>query len=306
MTAGSNGVAAATTPNVCKMPGPPAPFVATPLPNIGKSGQAPKKFSKRVRIGGKAVAIRGASFGSQGDAASKATGGGLVSSNTHGPTKFVGLGSMDVKVEGKNVQLHGDPMVNNCGPSGSPPNAATAAGVVNGVVFKRGQGDSSCPHSNMTRSDPAHNQRKVRHIEQGRVREAMKKDRLLRRAVVLEGKGNLDLADEYFRRALAAEGIEEGYAWEQRVAKDTSAVEQSVEYECPDCGMQGEFDCVTPDGIVKEAKVTGAAVKFGQLEKHASAAAAIFPGMPVHAAIPRGAAKDVTSSVPRHLIQEHD
>ncbi|HYO53837.1 hypothetical protein [Archangium sp.] len=27
---------------------------------------------------------------------------------------------MDVKVEGKNVQLLGDPMLNNCGPSGSP------------------------------------------------------------------------------------------------------------------------------------------------------------------------------------------
>jgi hypothetical protein len=126
----SNGIAAATTPNVCKMPGPPAPFVPTPLPNIGRSGEKPKDYSKSVVIEGNKIAIRGATFGSMGDIASKGTGGGLISSNTHGPTKFVGPGSMDVKVEGKNVQLLSDPMLNNCGPSGSPPNSATLAGVL--------------------------------------------------------------------------------------------------------------------------------------------------------------------------------
>ncbi|MDC0719156.1 PAAR-like domain-containing protein [Nannocystis bainbridge] len=130
MTAGSSGVAAATVPNVCKMPGPPAPFVPTPLPNIGKSGDSPKGYSQQVRIAGKKVAIKGASFGSTGDMASKATGGGIVSNNTHGPTKFVGPGSMDVKIEGKNVQLLSDPMLNNCGPSGTPANAATLLGVI--------------------------------------------------------------------------------------------------------------------------------------------------------------------------------
>ena len=130
VTKGSSGVAAATTPNVCKMPGPPAPFVPAPLPNIGKSGDSPKGYSKSVTIEGNAVAIKGASFGSMGDIASKATGGGLISANTHGPTKFVGPGSMDVKIEGKNVQLLGDQMLNNCGPSGSPPNSATMAGEI--------------------------------------------------------------------------------------------------------------------------------------------------------------------------------
>jgi hypothetical protein len=41
VTEGSSGIAAATLPNVCKMPGPPAPFVPTPLPNIGKSDNLP-------------------------------------------------------------------------------------------------------------------------------------------------------------------------------------------------------------------------------------------------------------------------
>jgi hypothetical protein len=121
-TTETRGVAKCTTPNVCKMPGPPAPFIPTPLPNIGKSNLSPQGYSTTVKIEGHAVAIRGATFESIGDMASKATGGGLVSANTHGPTKFITPGSMDVKIEGKNVHQLGEPMLNNCGPGGSPPN----------------------------------------------------------------------------------------------------------------------------------------------------------------------------------------
>jgi hypothetical protein len=142
VTSGSNGIAKNTVPNVCKMPGPPAPFVPAPLPNIAKSGSSPKGFSKKVKVEGNTVAIRGASFESMGDVASKATGGGLVSANTHGPVKFVTPGSMTVKFEGKNVHLLSDPVLNNCGPSGSPPNSATMMGV--------DQGDSS---ASSTQSD---------------------------------------------------------------------------------------------------------------------------------------------------------
>jgi hypothetical protein len=129
ITKGSNAIAKNTVPNVCKMPGPPAPFVPTPLPNIAKSGSSPKGYSKKVKVEGNAVCIRGASFESMGDVASKATGGGLVSANTHGPVKFVTPGSLTVKFEGKNVHLLGDPVLNNCGPSGSPPNSATMMGA---------------------------------------------------------------------------------------------------------------------------------------------------------------------------------
>jgi uncharacterized Zn-binding protein involved in type VI secretion len=129
VTEGSNTLAVATVPNVCKMPGPPAPFVPAPLPNIGKSALNPDGYSTSVKIEGNAVAIRGATFTSMGDVASKGTGGGLISANTQGITKFIGPGSLDVKIEGKNVQLLGDPMLNNCGPGGSPPNAATMAGA---------------------------------------------------------------------------------------------------------------------------------------------------------------------------------
>src|SRR4030095_2330675 len=125
VTKGSSTIAAATVPNVCKMPGPPAPFVPTPLPNIGRSGISPDGYSGSVTMDGEPIAIAGASFGSMGDVASKGTGGGIVSNNCEGPTKFIAPGSLNVQVEGKNVHLLGDTMSNNNGPSGSPPNAAT-------------------------------------------------------------------------------------------------------------------------------------------------------------------------------------
>src|SRR6267142_3456852 len=130
VTKGSNGIARATLPNVCKMPGPPAPFVPSPLPNIAKSGTSPKDYSTSVKIEGNTVAIRGATFASMGDMASKGTGGGLISANTHGPAKFITPGSLTVKIEGKSVHLLGEPMLNNCGASGSPPNTgATMLGL---------------------------------------------------------------------------------------------------------------------------------------------------------------------------------
>lgn len=130
VTKGSRTLAKATIPNICKMPGPPAPFVPAPLPNIARSELSPKGYSTTVKIEGNAVAIRGAMFASIGDIASKGTGGGLVSANCQGPAKFIAPGSMTVKIEGKNVHLLGDSLLNNCGPSGNPPNTgATMMGA---------------------------------------------------------------------------------------------------------------------------------------------------------------------------------
>ncbi|MCY1034642.1 hypothetical protein OV207_24535 [Corallococcus sp. BB11-1] len=53
---------------------------------------------------------------------------------------------MDVKIEGKNVQLLGDPMLNNGGPSGTPANAATLMGVIQTSGFVTAvTGDEACP-----------------------------------------------------------------------------------------------------------------------------------------------------------------
>jgi hypothetical protein len=128
ITAGSGGVAKATIPNVCKMPGPPAPFVPSPLPNIAKSGNSPKDYSTSVFIEGEKIAIRGATFESIGDIASKGTGGGLISANTQGIAKFIVPGTMDVKIEGKGVHLKGDQVLNNCASGGTPPNTGATMG----------------------------------------------------------------------------------------------------------------------------------------------------------------------------------
>lgn len=127
VTEGSQDKAPASVPNVCKMPGPPAPFVPTPLPNIGRSEDKPDGYTKTVVFEGKKVAIKGATYKSTGspDAASKGTGGGIVSATEQGKTGFAAPGSMNVKAEGKNIQLLGDAMLNN---GSNPYNSGTITG----------------------------------------------------------------------------------------------------------------------------------------------------------------------------------
>lgn len=230
VTTGSNGVAVATVPNVCKMPGPPAPFVPTPLPNIGKSGNSPKGFSKQVKVEGKAVAIKGATFKSTGDEASKGTGGGLLSANTGGPTKFVGPGSFDTKFEGKNVQLLADPMLNNCGPSGSPANSATLAGLLQSALSPTtpAPGESMpCDHTWEEISSKTPEEAKA--------------------------KNSADISAMSASPSMA--GQSRGYAFENK-AIDTNMKEMkikkcSVMYKCSLCGQDQEVDIVGEDQVAE-------------------------------------------------------
>ena len=130
VTEGSGDIAAATLPNICKMPGPPAPFVPTPFPNIGKSSYNLTDCTTTVKFDGNKVAIKGSTYKStlSPDLASKASGGGVVSSTEEGTTAFVAPGSMNVKAEGKNIQLLGDAMLNNG--SSSPYNSGTPSGNI--------------------------------------------------------------------------------------------------------------------------------------------------------------------------------
>ena len=145
VTDGSGDKSPATLPNVCKMPGPPAPFVPTPLPNIGQSSDGIKDGTTTVKFEGKKVAIKGSYYTSKlsGDIASKGTGGGIITAATEGKTKFVAPGSMNVKADGKNIQLLGDAMTNN-GSSGG--NAATAPGNIQpsaALVSELGEDDAN-------------------------------------------------------------------------------------------------------------------------------------------------------------------
>jgi uncharacterized Zn-binding protein involved in type VI secretion len=147
VTEGSGGKSLATTPNVCKMPGPPAPFVPTPLPNLGTSGDNLTDGSTTVKFEGKKVAIKGSYYMSQpsGDVASQGTGGGIVSAKVQGKTEWMAPGSMDVKADGKNIQLLGDAMGNN---GGSPVNAATMKELQDaiGVHYAKALCDAVCKH----------------------------------------------------------------------------------------------------------------------------------------------------------------
>jgi uncharacterized Zn-binding protein involved in type VI secretion len=315
-------VAKATLPNVCKMPGPPAPFVPTPLPNIGKSNLSPQGYSTTVKIEGSAVAIRGATFNSIGDIASKPTGGGLVSANVEGVTKFITPGSFTVKIESKPVQLLGEAMLNNCGPSGSPPNTgATLMGNTGPDAPKPGD---VCAHANIRR-DPEKGTETRSTEEQA---QAMDDE-----ADRLDGLGKANAAAAATATGLAANALKDRAAgnfkgaadkrFEAKVTRDTQAKETNVKVMCKDCGMTlAEFDVITNNGTHKECKSSGGAVSVGQLYKEIELAALPTvggPGTAVHLAIPGGQRKAALNRFVRsggrkmtnkgagydRLIQEH-
>jgi hypothetical protein len=117
---GSNGLATASAPDVCKTPSPSGP-VPMPYPNIAKSSDL-MLGTTTVSVDGSPAAVKDSAFGvSTGDEAGSA-GGGVVSNLIKGQAKFVNY-SFDVKFEGKNVARLSDPMTMN----GNAPNTTTTA-----------------------------------------------------------------------------------------------------------------------------------------------------------------------------------
>jgi hypothetical protein len=227
-----NGIAAATLPNVCKMPGPPAPFVPAPLPNIARSSLSPKGYSKKVKFEGKAVAIRGASFASQGDVASKATGGGLLSSNTHGPVKFVAPGSLDVKVEGKSVHTLSDPVLNNGGPTGTPPNTgATLAGVLQGLLVQ-----ATTEGSNTTCSDSGGHDWQREEADGGKPMDDK----------INDSNASPSLGSQFEAKA-AQHNKNAGDLTRSEQLSDDSEHDEKVWWKCNHCGLQREGDQLHDD-----------------------------------------------------------
>jgi uncharacterized Zn-binding protein involved in type VI secretion len=295
VTKGSHGIAKNTIPNICKMPGPPSPFIPTPLPNIGKSELSPKGYSKTVKIEGQSVAIRGATFESIGDMASKGTGGGLISANTHGPTKFITPGSMTVKIEGKSVHLLGEPMLNNCGPSGSPPNTgATMAGEDQDDQKKA----EKCTHPR-TRREPPENIGNKKPENQVKDMEAQ-----LRKNIKRADKLSHKLANAAVTKAASIavelQGLERdirGQETELQIARDELAKgrlkETRVRIICEDCGAElTELDIITSDDagnpVAKECKA-GANFRQDQTITQIQEVAKHFRGGSVHLAAPSAA-----------------
>lgn len=243
------GIAKATLPNVCKMPGPPAPFVPAPLPNIAKSGMSPSGYSTTVKIDGNAVAIRGAMFESIGDIASKGTGGGLLSANAQGPAKFITPGSLTVEIEGKAVHLLGEPMLNNCGPGGSPPNTgATMAGLDQGDKdVPKGKKPPPCPdgsHSEVVERPETNRDERDVDTRIAKGREA---------AIDEGGRFEMDAAqanaDEPNSELTSGDQISRG-----PLQRDEKGDSQKVHLVCQICGKKREVDQVLNDNSVVEAK----------------------------------------------------
>ena len=89
-------------PCVGKTPGPPAPFVPVPYPNISKGGDT-DKGSKKVTADGKAVALKNKSeFSTSSGNEAASAGGGIVTSKQKGKSSYF-MYSMDVKIEKSEV-----------------------------------------------------------------------------------------------------------------------------------------------------------------------------------------------------------
>jgi uncharacterized Zn-binding protein involved in type VI secretion len=109
---GSNGMAIATIPDVCKTPSPGGP-VPIPYPNIAMSNSL-AKGTKTVKVDGKKMAaVKGSEFSrSNGDEAG--TAGGVKSSTNMKEATWI-LYSFDVKLDGKNACRLADKMQMNHG-----------------------------------------------------------------------------------------------------------------------------------------------------------------------------------------------
>ena len=102
----------ANFPCVGKTPGPPAPFVPVPYPNVSK-GKDTAKGSKKVKADDKPVALKNESeFSTSVGNEAASAGGGIVTSKQKGKSSYF-MYSMDVKIEGKEIPRAFDIMAGN-------------------------------------------------------------------------------------------------------------------------------------------------------------------------------------------------
>lgn len=125
---GSNGLAIASVPDVCKTPTPSGP-VPIPYPNIALSADL-AKGTKKVKTGGNMIAVSGSEFSrSTGD--EPGTAGGVVSGTFMKEATWLTY-SFDVKIENKNACRLTDKMLLNHG------NTLCAAGELQAFLVNTG------------------------------------------------------------------------------------------------------------------------------------------------------------------------
>jgi hypothetical protein len=219
---------------------------------------------------------------------------------------------MDVQIEGKNVHLLGDPMLNNCGPSGSPPNAATMQGLKQVPKFV----PDCCADPKIVREPPAGSE--SRSTEE--LVKSLEDEAARLKQIGLDKLSSAKIPKDIQKAQDSLKGADDKL-FEAKVAKDTKAKEVNITFKCVACGKKvGEFDVVTGKGIVKEVKSSASDIDVKQLHKEiALAADFIGPNTVVHWAIPSGQRKDAAKRFKRpggrpmtnkgagynHLIQEH-
>jgi hypothetical protein len=98
-------------PCVGKTPGPPAPFVPVPYPNVAKGGDT-DQGSTTVTADGNPVALKDSCLATSTGNEAATAGGGLVTSKQKGKSWYF-MYSMDVKIEGKEVPRAFDIMAGN-------------------------------------------------------------------------------------------------------------------------------------------------------------------------------------------------
>jgi hypothetical protein len=122
---GSNGISAATIPDVCKTPSPGGP-VPIPYPNISQSATLDKGTTTVKADGGMTIATKGSEFSlSNGDNAGVA--GGVKSSTFMKESTWI-LYSFDVKMDGQNACRLTDKKFQN------HENTADLGGVIQQIV----------------------------------------------------------------------------------------------------------------------------------------------------------------------------
>jgi hypothetical protein len=198
-----------------------------------------------------------------------------------------------VKIEGKSVHLLGEPMLNNCGPSGNPPNTgATMTGV--------GQGNlepEDCPGHDLKWEELTPEGEKARK-DRKKSEEKKRKEAIRKHEYDMEhGTGPGD-ENESFRLLVEATGAQEKAEFEDRVADEAKAKWTNVKYWCTKCKFKGEIDAITEDGTIKESKGNGK-VSRGQIEKYQiigpAMLGAAFKG--IHVAMPGDKVRNAKDSI---------
>jgi hypothetical protein len=145
------GKSVAAFPDTClSPPSPPAGPVPIPYPNTAYASDT-TNGTTTVMISGQEVMLKDQSTfkKSTGDeAATKSLGMGVVTHAIQGEASFIAW-SMDVKIEGQNVDRHLDPMLHNeqCNPANTPPMTyvdASAFGTLADCTEDRNKMEAAC------------------------------------------------------------------------------------------------------------------------------------------------------------------